>query len=86
MKTKLPTEIKSIDEAKKFLSDLYVNGEVYHPEDDAHDIVWNFLPESDVPTGEECDRLNKLMGQVYGIGLDPCEFVNELNSNIYKEN
>lgn len=41
MKTTLPTAINTIEEAKTFLTELNTNGEAYHPEDDAHDIIWD---------------------------------------------
>ena len=75
MKTTLPKEIKSVRKAEMFLTDLFNNNEGYHPEDDAHDIVWN-LPESEIPTSKECDQLNKLMEDIYNLdGFDPCEFI-----------
>lgn len=82
MLTKLPTEITNIERAKSFLSDLHNNGEAYHPEDDAHDIVWHVKPEH-CPTPEECDQLNKLMDQIYQLdGFDACEYLLSLHDNI----
>lgn len=70
MLTKLPQSITTIDEARKLLTDLYNNGESFHPEDDANDIV------GDLFTKEEGDKLNDLMGQIYDLpgDFDPCEF------------
>lgn len=75
MKTELPKELKTIEEATKFLHDLTDNGEAYHPEDSAHNIIWNLEEE---PTEEECDHLNKLMDDIYDlewIGTDPCGII-----------
>lgn len=38
-KTNVPDGIKTIEEAKTFLTELYKNGEAYHPEDDANEIA-----------------------------------------------
>lgn len=84
MKTKLPDAINTIDEAKQFLTDLHNNGEAFHPEDNAHDIIWNGMNVSNVPTPAECDQLNKLMNDIYNLPgndgdhanpeFDPCGF------------
>jgi len=85
MKTKLPEAIKTIEEAENFLSALHENGESFHPEDDAHDIIWNSIPEEHKPTKAECDQLNKLMTDIYEIdgndvntGFDPCGYLLDL--------
>lgn len=62
MKTILPVAIKTIAQAKKLLTDLYNNNEYFHPEDDAHDIVWGTCEE---PSFEDKEQLNTLMGQIY---------------------
>jgi hypothetical protein len=73
MNTTIPNKIETIQEAESFLLALIKNDEVYHPEDDAHDIIWS-IPEP--PTEEECDRLNRAMEQIYELpGFDPCEFI-----------
>lgn len=87
MKTFLPTAITTVQEAETFLMVLYTNGEAFHPEDDAHGIVWDL----DVfPTSEEADQLNKLMGDIYSLPgnempmaltFDPCEFLNRLSGH-----
>jgi len=75
MKTQLPSEIKTIESAKKFLSDLSNNGESFHPEDDAHDIIWS----CESPSESECDQLNKLMDDIYQLeDFDPCGFLLEV--------
>jgi hypothetical protein len=85
MKTNLPDAINSIEEAKLYLSELLKNHEAYHPEDDAHEIVWGH--GGVFPTKEECDKLNKLMGDIYNLegnkdkypdlAFDPCEYLHQ---------
>lgn len=92
MKTHLPDSIKTIDEAKAFLTELYNNDEHFHPEDDAHGIIWNSCEE---PTKEECDKLNDLMCDIYNlpgndgkhdnsIAFCPCGFLLELDPEYVK--
>lgn len=79
MKTTLPESISTIEEANAFLTELNNNREVFHPEDDAHDIIWD-MPKEHAPTHDECDKLNSLMEQMYEIeGYDPCEIICTLN-------
>ena len=91
MKTALPDSINTIQEAKKFLLDLYNNDESYHPEDRAEDIF--FIDEKGVIdknskrffSDEEAEKLNELMSQIYEIDgndgnhadpvFDPCAFL-----------
>lgn len=81
MKTILPESITTVEQAKKFLSDLNLNGELYHPEGDAHEVHW----ATATPTPEECDKLNSLMNDIYNLPgndgrhcgemiFDPCEY------------
>lgn len=93
MKTALPDKISTIEEAKSFLTELYNNNEQFHPEDDAHDIVW----QSASPTPEQCDQLNKMMEDIYALPenmygrkyvdvvFDPCEFLLNLDPAYGKE-
>ena len=87
MKTVLPNEIKTVEEAKAFLTALHENGESYHPEDNAHGIAWGSIPSDQIPTKEECDKLNKLMRDIYNLpgnekgpnlAFDPCGFFLDL--------
>lgn len=82
LKTKLPKNIKSLQQAIDYLTLLYINGESYHCDDSAHDIIWS-LPESQQPTQNECNHLNVLMAQVHSFHPDPCEVLNELNLDTY---
>ncbi len=82
MRTHLPEAITSVEEAKAFLQALCTNNEAFHPEDDAHDIVWGSCPHA---TEEECDLLNKLMGDIYDLPdvpekFDPCGFLIDIGS------
>lgn len=75
MKTQLPSEIKTIEAAEKFLSELSSNNESFHPEDDAHDIIWS----GESPSNSDCDQLNKLMDDIYQLeDFDPCGYLLEI--------
>ena len=86
MKTILPASIAKVNQAKQLLTNLHTNGESYHPEDDATDIVWT---DCKSPTPQECVRLNKLMKDIYDLpenkaaypklSFDPCVFLLSLN-------
>jgi hypothetical protein len=73
MKTKLPESINTVGEATAFLTELFNNGEAFHPEDAAQDILWA-LPEDQRPTWYECIRLNTLMNECFHVDpdFDPC--------------
>lgn len=88
MRTNLDRTIKTIEEAKAYLSELHKNGEAYHPEDDARDIEWSTIPEDQRPNAEEMDKLNILMDDIYLVSLDefdPCEFILSLEFNAEKK-
>ena len=75
MKTNLPKEIRSVEHAKAFLTELFGNDEGFHPEDDATDLIWS-IPAEQIPTMDECKQLNKLMDDIYDLGgFDPCEYI-----------
>lgn len=89
MNTVLPQSINSIEDAKKFLTDLYNNEETFHPEDDATDLV------GDPFTFDEGTQLNKLMDDIYNLAgnesvksmvFDPCEFILNLDPEYSKDN
>ena len=68
-KTNLKRTIKTDRDAIRFILDLFFNGEDYHPEDDAHDVIWYTFK----PTKTERDQLNNLMNQIYqNTNVDPC--------------
>ena len=91
MKTIVPLEIKTKEEAASFLIDLYKNDELYHPESDAEDIVMvdrdNFLSnvtESRLFNDVEAKKLNRAMDQIYKVMHDPCGFILEVVYKIEK--
>lgn len=85
MTTLLPESIKTIEEAKIFLTTLYFNGESFHPEDDANDCL------EGIATKEEGDKLNSLMEDIYNLEgndgrhtdlmFDPCEWLIDLHQD-----
>ena len=77
MKTNLNIEIRSQEDAEAFLVALNDNGEAFHPEDDAHDVLWSRM---DIPSKDDLDRLNELMEACFAF-CDPCEI---LLNQIYK--
>ena len=88
MKTPLPESITTIAQAKEFLTNLYNNGETYHPEDDATDLVGSLF------TQKEGEQLNKLMSEIYALEgnesaqsmvFDPCQFLLELDPDYVNE-
>lgn len=89
MTTLLPESIATIEQAQKFLTDLYNNGESYHPEDSAHDLV------NDLFTPAECDKLDLLFIDIYNLNgnngnhanpvFDPCEFLIDLDIELNKD-
>lgn len=75
LKTILPASITTIKEAKQLLTDLYNNGEAYHPEDSAADCLEDITPEQAI-------QLDKLMDDIYNLPgndnrlnmiFDPCK-------------
>ena len=72
MKTNLNIVIRDNQTAKKFLDELIENNEVYHPEDNAHDIIWACIE----PTNSEKDRLNTHMADIYKYcDFCPCAYI-----------
>lgn len=86
LKTTLPDQINNIEDAKKYLSELYNNGESYHPDDDASDILFE---------GDECVdsytaiKMNALMDRIYFLAkntdFDPCGYILSLNPDYKTE-
>ena len=75
IKTYFKIHIHGEDQAKEFLDRLYKDGLMYHPEDDAHEIITN---EGMLFTADVADLLNERMDEIWGILDDPCEYVLEL--------
>lgn len=81
MKTNLNIIISTIEEAKLFFDELVKNNEDYHPEDDAHEIVFIGTDGKRCFTDEEAIKLNLLMDSVFEIeGFDPCEYMYEITT------
>jgi hypothetical protein len=84
MKTNLPEKITTVEEAKRFLYDLFINNETFHPEDDPLKIIW----QTSDPTIQEKKHLKVLMNDIYDLPgnkrrpqnmvFDPCEYLLEL--------
>lgn len=53
--------IRTINEAKCYLTDLRLSGYDYHPDDSTHEIAWGHGPH---PTNEQCDHMNALMATI----------------------
>jgi len=76
LKTKLPDTIRTIEQAKSYLTELHKNGESYHPDESAFEIVWQF--EGDPPR-HQLLSLDRLMDQIHKIeGFNACDFLNSL--------
>lgn len=90
MKTNLPTSINTVEEATAYLTELYNNDESYHPESDAHDVIWGTCEK---PTPAECDQLNKLSDDMYNLKefggeegqFDPCRILMDLMGQIFED-
>lgn len=79
MKTNLNIKIDTDKKAVVFMIELYNNNEYFHPEDDAHDIVWQ---SCDKPSYCECEKLNEHMSDIYSnTDIDPCAILLFLDKN-----
>jgi len=85
MLTTLPAEIKKIPAAKRFLYELFKNGESYHPDDDANEL------SAELFTPAEAKQLNKLMADIlalegnediHNMAFDPYGFLLDLNNEV----
>ncbi len=83
MKTTLPKKIETVEEAQNFLLALRANGESYHPEDDAAQIV-NGKTGKDMFTKAEAKKVNTLMAQVHALkGFDPCQLLLDADKKFF---
>lgn len=82
LKTTLPDSITTLDQAKAYLTNLYNNGESYHPDDDSKDCL-NGISEQD---GK---HMNMLMDQVFELftanGLDVYMFLLDLDGHVIED-
>lgn len=67
MKTNLNRSINSKASAIDFLWELHQNGEMFHPDDDASDIIF-----IDMPNEEQIGTINKLMDDCFKV-CDPID-------------
>lgn len=72
MTTNLDRTISNTEDAQAFLQDLMNNGEIWHPDDNAHDVIWMI---KEPPTHTEMDKLNELMHDVHKYINDPPQYV-----------
>lgn len=78
----LPEAITDEASAIEFLTNLHNSGFAYHPEDSAHDVLFDTDYQ---PTYAEREQLNKLMVDVYNLpgvpftSFDPCEILLNLD-------
>ena len=77
MKLLFTDQITNISKAQDYLTNLYNEDLLYHPEDDPRDIYYK-NPNGDVTdlfTEEECILLDQRMTEVYKYLKDPCGFI-----------
>jgi len=75
MKTKLPTSITTVAQAKAYIDQLIENGETYNFEDEAHEVSWD---KKGSPTKKQRDQMNVLARQMRKLdGFDPGTYLLE---------
>lgn len=90
MKTQLPTAITTRLEAEALLTALHSNGEAYHPEDAAGQII-SYETHQRLFSDTEAAQLDLLMEQIYNLpgndgnhagplSFDPCEHLLNLDN------
>lgn len=73
MKNYFITPITSITDAQKFLHQLNADNLIFHPSDDAEDII--DLSGNYIFTPEEADKVNARMDEVWHHMEDPCKYI-----------
>lgn len=73
LKTELPEHVFTVREAENFLASLIDNNEIFHPEDDPREVIW----ETCLPTEKECEQLNILMQEISKLDFDACAYIME---------
>ncbi len=66
MKTIIPQSISSVQDVENFISGLIKNNEMFHLDDNAHDII-NGNTGENLFTKDEADKVNELMEQAFNI-------------------
>ena len=77
MKLLFTDEITNVSEAQDFLTNLYNEDLLYHPDDDPRDIYYKDADGNgiDLFTEEECVLLDQRMNEVFAHLGDPCGFI-----------
>ena len=73
MKSYFTTPITTEDDAKNFIDSLHKDEILFHPEDDAYDIIDR--DGTRLFTDEEALELNNRLDEVYQYMKDPCEYI-----------
>ena len=73
MKTNLDRTINSPREAIEFLKDLKANNELWNPDDDVYQIIWDGF----TPTETDLGKMQTLMESVWNYLEDPHAFMLE---------
>lgn len=71
MKTDLFRPLTTPEEARQYIQDLCDNGEIYHFDDDAEDVIWDGF----TPTSEDIRQLDANRDRLFEVLEDPFEFV-----------
>lgn len=74
IKTTLPDSINSIEEAQKYLTELYNNDESYHCDDSAGDCLQGI-------SEQDASHMDCLMNEVHKYLSDPCLFLLQLSGH-----
>jgi len=71
MKNYFKTPITNNEQAKKYICKLYFDGNLYHLDEDANDII-SFKTNERTFTDEECEQLNKRRDECFEhMTIDP---------------
>jgi hypothetical protein len=82
MKNYMTTPITSIEEAKKFICDLYFDGNMYHFDSPAIDIV--DVDGNQAFTDEQAEALEERVNEVFKYIKDPFQICLALVENSYE--
>jgi hypothetical protein len=77
---KYTTPITSAADAEGFLFQLHQEGLLFHPDDDAHDII-NGATGQPLFTAADADLINERMEEVFTFIVDPCEYLLNLTTS-----
>ena len=74
------TPLRTIADAEGFLFQLVQLGLIFHPEDNAHDII-NGATGQPLFTAADADLINERMEEVHTFIVDPCEYLLNLTTS-----